>query len=86
MSSSLYGTDWNNIDLDSEYERSLAIVDPYTFNDLLLEVQCNIRTIDEKTIMRQFDEAMHSRMMSAREIMRENIKNITKQAVNDRNE
>ena len=86
MSTSLYGTDWSNIDLNSEYEKSLSIVDSYTFNDLLMEVHCNIENITEETIMRQFEEALQSRIHSAREVMRENINNITKYAVDYRNE
>lgn len=86
MSTSLYGTDWSNIDLNSEYEKSLPIVDSYTFNDLILEVHCNIENINEETIMRQFEDALQSRIYSAREVMRENIKNIKKHAVDYRNE
>ena len=86
MSKSLYGIDWSNIDLQSNYEISLAIVDAYTFDDLLLEINCNLPVIDEKTIMRHFEDALQSRINSAREIMRENLQNITRHAQAYRNQ
>lgn len=86
MSASLYGTDWSNIDFASAYETSLAIVDEYTFDDLLLEINCNLPVIDEKTVMRQFEWALQSRITSAREIMRDNLENIVKHANNERNQ
>ena len=86
MSISLYGIDWSNIDFDSAYETSLSIVDEYTFDDLLLEINCNLPVIDEKTVMRQFEDALQTRITSAREIMRDNLENIVKHANNERNQ
>jgi len=80
-----YGTDWSNIDLQSNYQSSLAIIDEYTFDDLLMEINCNLPVIDEKTVMKQFEDALQSRINSAREIMRDNLKNIVKHAQEYRN-
>jgi hypothetical protein len=79
------GTDWSNIDLSS-YESSLAIVDEYTFDGLLLEINCNLRTIDAESVMKQFNESLQSRIDSAREIMRDNLANIVKHAQEYRNQ
>jgi hypothetical protein len=81
-----YGIDWSNIDLKSNYETSLAIVNEYTFDDLLLEINCNLPVIDEKTITRQFEDALKFRITSAREIMRDNLANIVKHAQEYRNQ
>ena len=35
--------DWTNIDLESGYEKSQNLMDGYTFEQLLLEVYCNLR-------------------------------------------
>jgi len=80
-----YGVNWSNIDLDS-HEAEYSIIDDYTFADLLLEVNCNLRTINELTIMRQFEEALQNRITSAREVMRENLANITRHAQAYRNQ
>jgi hypothetical protein len=80
-----YGTDWTNIDLSS-HESSLAIVDEYTFDGLLLEINCNLRTIDAESVMKQFNESLQSRIDSAREIMRDNLANIVKHAQEYRNQ
>jgi hypothetical protein len=75
----VYGVNWSNIDLDS-HEAGYSIIDNYTFEDLLLEVNCNLPKINETTIMRQFEDAIQNRITSAREVMRDNLSNITKHA------
>jgi hypothetical protein len=80
-----YGVNWSNIDLDS-HEAGYSIIDDYTFEDLLLEVNCNLPTINEATIMRQFEDALQSRIHSAREAMRDNLANIARHAQAYRNQ
>lgn len=70
----------SNIDLDSSYQRSLAIIDEYTFEDLLLEINCNLPTISKESVMKQFEDALQSRITSAREVMQDNLENIVKHA------
>ena len=86
MSASLYGTNWSNIDFSSAYETSLAIIDPYTFDGLLLEINCNLPKITSESVMKQFEDALQSRINSAREIMRDNLGNIVKHANEQRNQ
>lgn len=79
-----YGTDWSNIDLDS-HQVEYAIIDPYTFDGLLLEINCNLPTISKESVMKQFEDALQSRITSAREIMQDNLENIVKHANEQRN-
>lgn len=81
-----YGTDWSNIDLDSSYQRSLAIIDEYTFDGLLLEINCNLPKITKESVMKQFEDALQSRITSAREIMRDNLEYIVRHANEQRND
>lgn len=72
--------DWNNINLESGYELAQPIIDSLNLETLLLEVDCNLRDKTEATIMAQFEIDLQSRIISAREIMQANIKNIVKHA------
>jgi hypothetical protein len=75
-----YGTDWNNIDMNSPYETSLNLVENLTFDTLLLELQCNCEKIDEQTVTAQFEEDLRSRIESAREIFQANLESIIRKA------
>ena len=76
--------DWNNIDLSSPYERSQNIIDSLSFDTLLLEIQCNIKNINEKTITEQFETDLQNKIESAREVFKSNLKNILKEAQKER--
>jgi len=71
---------WNNINLESGYELAQPVIDSLNLETLLLEVDCNLRDKTEATIMAQFEIDLQSRIISAREIMQANIKNIVKHA------
>lgn len=75
---------WNNIDLNS-HEVESNIVDSYPFSTLLLEVECNCREIDKKSIERQFLESLNSSMQSAKEVFYANLDNIYKESLKRRN-
>jgi hypothetical protein len=79
-----YGVNWSSIDLES-HESSYAIVDPYTFEGFLLEINCNLPEITKESVMKQFEDALQSRITSAREVMRDNLENIVKHANEQRN-
>ena len=81
-----YGVNWSMIDLSSPHETSLPLIYEYTFDGLLLEISCNLREINEKTVMAQFEEALSSRTQSARDIMKENITSIVDHAKAQREE
>ena len=75
--------DYNNINLKSEYERGQSIIDALSFDALLLEVSCNIRTenLNKEGIMKQFNESLQSRINSAKDIMSANIDNLLTDAL-----
>lgn len=72
--------DWSNIDFSSPYETSQNILDGYSFDMLLLEVNCNLREINEATVRAQFEESLKSKIESAREVFEANLKGIVKDA------
>ena len=80
------GIDWSNIDLNSNYQRSLEIIDGYDFETLLLEINCNIWDINPVTVMIQFEESLQMRIRSARKTMEDNLNNIVKYANDYRKE
>ena len=81
-----YGTNWSNIDLSSAYERNLNILEPYDFETLLLELSCNIKTseLTEEAILRQFNESLDSKVQLAKEIIKDNLKNVLKYELDQR--
>lgn len=76
--------DWNKINLNDGYERDQNILDPYSSDCLLLEVNCNLREINADTVRAQFNESLESKINSAREIFEANINNYVKQAKKER--
>ena len=75
---------WKNIDLKSAYERDQNILDGYSFDTLLLEISCNLREVNERTIREQFEISLKSKIESAREVFDNNLKNIVKTALKER--
>lgn len=78
-------TDWNNINLTSICDRDLFLIDPLTFEILLLEIGCNIPEINEETVITQFEKDLASRVEEARSVFYANLTNITKYAQQQRN-
>jgi hypothetical protein len=75
--------DWNNVDLNS-HEIDSYLIDPLTFEILLLEINCNIPEITPATVTAQFEEDLQSRIEEARSVFKSNLKNIVKKAKQDR--
>ena len=75
--------DWNNVDLNS-HEIDSYLIDPLTFETLLLEINCNIPNINPATVAAQFEEDLQSRIEEARSVFKYNLKNIVKKAKQDR--
>jgi hypothetical protein len=76
--------DWKNVNLTSSYERDQDILDPYSFDTLLLEIHCNLPVIDETTVRSHFRQTMADKFRSAHEVFESNLKNIVKQAKKER--
>jgi len=75
---------WNNIDLNSPYERSQDILDGYDCETLLLEVSCNLKVINKETVRAQAMESLKSKFNTAVEILDANLDNLVKEAQQER--
>ena len=76
---------WKAVDLNSHYERSQNLMEPYTFDQLLMEVACNIREINTETVKAQARESIKAKYNEALEILESNLLNITQTAQAERN-
>ena len=76
---------WTKVNLKSDYERNQNIVDPLSFDTLLLEISCNVLDINKETIKAQFETDLKIRIESAREVFNNNLENILKEAKEYRN-
>ena len=75
---------WNNVDLKS-HEVESNILDSYSFETLLLEVNCNLPEITKETVRRQFLESLKANIETAKEIFEANLDNVVKHAQSKRN-
>ena len=76
---------WNNIDLkDGSHERDANLIDPLTFDTLLLEINCNIKDINSETIKQQFEDDLACIVDDAKLVFNDNLNNIVKQAKKER--
>ena len=73
-------TNWNNLNLDNGYERSLYLLEPIVIDTLLLEIDCNLDQINEDTITAQFEESLKQRIQESRDIFKKNLANFVKKA------
>lgn len=70
--------DWNNVDLNRESDAT--ILDAYTFDTLLLEVNCNLPVINRETVRKQFETSLQNKIRDAREVFEANLNNIVNHA------
>lgn len=75
---------WNNIDLNSPYERSQPILDSYDCETLLLEVAHNCREITRETVRAQAMESINGKYKTAIEILEANLDNLVAEALKER--
>lgn len=80
------GINWENVNLSDGYERNQNIIDPLSFDTLLLEINCNIPNINSETVKKQFEEDLKNRIESAREVFENNLQNIIDNANEYRNQ
>jgi hypothetical protein len=76
---------WNNVDLRSREVES-SIIDAYTFETLLLEINCNVKEINRETVKAQFAESLKSHIDSAKEVFSANLDNIVKESQRKKNQ
>ena len=79
---------WKNIDLHSNYERNLNLLENYTFETFLLEIYTNIRTEDlnETELKKHFEKEIQNKVREAKEIFESNLTNLLNYAKNEREE
>ena len=77
---------WTNINLESGYEKAQNLMDGYTFEQLLLEVYCNIReeNLTPEEIKKHALNVLKAKHSEAIEILNDNLINITNHAKNER--
>ena len=75
---------WSNVDLKDDYERDANLLDAYSFDTILLEINCNLKDINIKTVSEQFEENLKTRVEEAKSIFYSNLNNIVKQAKKER--
>lgn len=56
------------------------LLDGLTFDDLILSVHCNCRTITSATVLKEFDSIMQSRMEDVRFLLNNNMNEIVAEA------
>lgn len=76
--------DWNNINLNSPFEASQEILDGYSFDNLLLEVSCNLPVINRDTVKAQAMESIKIKYQTALSILAANLDNIVNYAISER--
>lgn len=79
---------WKNIDLHSNYERNLNLLENYTFETFLLEIYTNIREEDlnETELKKHFETELKNKVREAKEIFESNLTNLLNYAKNEREE
>lgn len=77
--------DWKNVNLSDNYEVNQNILDPFSFDTLLLEISCNLKEVTPETVKAQFTESMRSRLQSATEVFAANLDNIVAKALEEKN-
>lgn len=79
-----YGTDWANVDLERATERELKILEPYSFDTLLLEISCNLQEITEETVLKQARATIKGKIADMEQVLKDNLANVTKYAQGER--
>ncbi len=74
----------NNVNLQDPNERFSNLIDPLTFNTLLLDIYLNVKEVNEESVRQQFKESLDSRCETAKEVFEMNLTNIIEQAKTER--
>lgn len=74
--------DWNKLDMESD--RYACLIDPYTLGDLLLQVSCNVKDINEDTVKAEIVEALIQRQVSLWDVWEANKGAIVAAALRER--
>lgn len=79
---------WKNVNLDDAYEAGRNLLENYTFETLLLEVHCNLKTeqLNATEIKTHARKMLFDKYQESLEILNDNIDNIVTKANKDRAE
>lgn len=82
-----HAINWSKINLSDGYQRSLNLLENYTFDTLLLEVSCNIKDseINKETVKAQALETINAKYQEALELLNDNLENLTNEAIKEAN-
>jgi hypothetical protein len=78
--------DWLNVNLEDSYEREQDFLDGYSFDTLLLEINCNMRKedINEDSVMAHVERILSLRKLEAKGIIFANLKKIVEQVLKEK--
>lgn len=71
---------WDDVNLDSAYERSQHLISSVSFDAFLLEIECNERVIDRESLSRHFKERLNGIVEEANEVFQANLDNLVNNA------
>lgn len=77
---------WDNINLNSSYERGQSILDSYNMDTILLELHCNFKKEDitKEKVMNHIKDTIKLKVNCALEVFENNLENIIKKAKEDK--
>lgn len=75
---------WQKVNLNDPYESNQNLLDPYDFDTLLLEIECNLPLINTETVKKQAILSIKNKYQTALDILNDNLDNITKHALKTR--
>lgn len=74
-----------NWKLNDDLFRLDNVLDPITFDEIIMTVRCNCRDVNRKTVIKTFKEILEMRLTDAKEIFERNIDKICNQVIKERN-
>lgn len=75
-----------NWKLNDDLSRFDSVLDPITFDEIIMTVRCNCRDVNRKTAIKTFKEILEMRLTDAKEIFERNIDEICNEVIKERNE
>lgn len=78
--------DWTKVDLKDNYERNQTFLDGYSFDTLLLELQCNYpkEKLTKEVVMKHVTSIIENNVAEAFSIINDNLDNIIKTSLDER--
>lgn len=74
-----------NWKLNDDLARYDKVLDPITFDEIIMTVRCNCRDINRETAIKTFKEILEMRLTDAKEIFERNIDEICNEIIKERN-